>query len=166
MLKLIFIFWWKVKEFNLLVSVSGVLFFEGTVRGETYLTMLHEFLLPQLQNENLGQIIFIQGGAPPHFANVVRTFLDETFTSWIGRRGTTDWPARSADLTPCDFALWGIVKEAVFFRNPDSLQTLRQYIREEIQKSIERSSSVKTFATWQRTGVWNVSVKKVNTLKI
>ena len=109
--------------------------------------MLREFLLPQLQNEDLGQIIFMQDGAPPHFTNVVRTFLDETFTSWIGCRGTTDWPARSPDLTPCDFALCGIVQEAVFSRNPDSLQTLRQYIREEIQKSIGTSSSVKTFAT-------------------
>ena len=87
--------------------------------------MLREFLLPQLQNEDLSQIIFMQDGAPPHFANIVRTFLDETFTNWIGRRGTIDWPARSPDLTPCDFALWSIVKEAVFSRNPDSLQTLR-----------------------------------------
>lgn len=115
-------------------GVIGPYFFEDTVSGETYLTMLREFLLPQLQNEDLGEIIFMQDGAPPHFANIVRTFLDKTFTSWIGRRGTTDWPARSPDLTPCDFALWGIVKEAVFSRNPDSLQTLRQYIREEIQK--------------------------------
>ena len=120
-------------------------FFEDTVRGEMYLTMLHEFLLPQLQNEDLGQIIFMQDGAPPHFANVVRTFLDETFTSWIGRRGTTDWPAHSPNLTPCDFALWGTVKETVFSRN-DSFQTLRQYIREEIQKINRKSSSVKTFA--------------------
>ena len=49
----------------------------------------------------------------------VLAFLDETFTTWIGCRGTTDWPARSPDLTPCDFASWGIVKEAAFSRNPD-----------------------------------------------
>jgi hypothetical protein len=38
---------------------------------------------------------------------------------WIGRAGATDeewlkWPPRSPDLTPCDFFLWGYVKEQVF----------------------------------------------------
>jgi hypothetical protein len=40
-----------------------------------------------------------------------------TLTScWIGRAGAADeewmkWPPRSPDLTPCDFFLWGYVKE-------------------------------------------------------
>ncbi|KAG8260666.1 hypothetical protein J6590_091835, partial [Homalodisca vitripennis] len=38
---------------------------------------------------------------------------------WIGRTGPRDnalhsWPPRSPDLTPCDFFLWGYVKEKVF----------------------------------------------------
>ena len=33
---------------------------------------------------------------PPHFASVVRDFLDEKFLGrWIGRRGPIEWPARS-----------------------------------------------------------------------
>ena len=94
------------------IQSSGVLgphFFEDTVSGETYHMILHEFLLPQLQNEDLGQIIFMQDGSSPHFVNIVCTFLDETFTSWIGRTGATDRPVRSPDLTPCDFALWGVL---------------------------------------------------------
>ena len=38
---------------------------------------------------------------------------------WIGRTGTTDLalhcrPPRSPDMTPCDFFLWGYVKERVY----------------------------------------------------
>ncbi|GBN40757.1 hypothetical protein AVEN_182366-1 [Araneus ventricosus] len=37
---------------------------------------------------------------------------------WIGRSGDADdvfcsWPPRSPDLTPCDFFLWGSVKDRV-----------------------------------------------------
>jgi len=38
---------------------------------------------------------------------------------WIGRTGPKDlalhsWPPRSPDLTPCDFFLWGYIKERVY----------------------------------------------------
>ena len=38
---------------------------------------------------------------------------------WIGRTGPKDlalhyWPPRSPDMTPCDFFLWGYVKERVY----------------------------------------------------
>ena len=32
----------------------------------------------------------------------------------MGRRGSHEWPARSPDLTPCDFFLWGWLKEQVY----------------------------------------------------
>ena len=53
---------------------------------------------------------------PPHFANFVRTFLDEEFLErWIGRGSPyITWPARSSDLTPPDFSLWGFVKDQVY----------------------------------------------------
>jgi hypothetical protein len=47
---------------------------------------------------------FMQDGAPPHFANAVRTWLHDHFPGqWIGRRGVHEWPPRSPDLTPFDF---------------------------------------------------------------
>ena len=33
---------------------------------------------------------------------------------WIGRGGPVAWPARSPDLTPLDFFLWGCMKEKVY----------------------------------------------------
>ncbi|KAJ4430779.1 hypothetical protein ANN_19370 [Periplaneta americana] len=44
-------------------------------------------------------------GAPPHFGVGVRDFLSQQFHQWIGRRGTTEWPPTSWDLTQCDFSL-------------------------------------------------------------
>ena len=39
------------------------------------------------------------------------------------------WPPRSPDLTPCDFLLWGFVKDTIFVPPvPASLQELRNRI--------------------------------------
>jgi hypothetical protein len=58
---------------------------------------------------------FQQDGDPPHYANVVKDYLNETFgPGWIGRGVTKEnaisWPARSLDLTPYDFFLWELSK--------------------------------------------------------
>jgi hypothetical protein len=43
--------------------------------------------------------------------------------------GTTCWPPRSPDLTPCDFFLWGYIKDRVFIPPlPVSLNELNQGI--------------------------------------
>jgi len=52
----------------------------------------------------------------------------------IGRTGQEDdalmrWPPRSPDLTPCDFSLWGFVKDTVFVPSlPANLQDLHNSI--------------------------------------
>jgi hypothetical protein len=46
---------------------------------------------------------------------IVRQFLNEAFPNrWIGRGEAISWPARSPNLTPLDFFLWGFVKEKVY----------------------------------------------------
>ncbi|GBM55690.1 hypothetical protein AVEN_198696-1 [Araneus ventricosus] len=51
-------------------------------------------------------VIFEQDGAPPHYGNIVREFLDTTFPQrWIGRGAVMAWPPRSPDITPLDFYL-------------------------------------------------------------
>jgi hypothetical protein len=101
-------------------QVCGPFFFpEKTVNGITYLRMLQNWLFPQLQDE-LQKIIFQQDGAPPHFLNGVREWLNDFVPyRWIGRHGPNDlvflrWPPRSPDLTPCDFFLWGYVRDRVY----------------------------------------------------
>ena len=81
--------------------------------------MLQNLLLPQM-SEDSEDFIFQQDGAPPHWHRDVRRFLNESLPQrWIGRNGKEDlvlqfWPPKSPDFTPCDFFLWGFVKEAVY----------------------------------------------------
>ncbi|KAJ4449981.1 hypothetical protein ANN_01388 [Periplaneta americana] len=54
----------------------------------------------------INNFIFMQDGAPPHFSNHVRRYLNDTIPGrWIGRGGGEDqlhrrWPPKSPDLTP------------------------------------------------------------------
>lgn len=122
-------------------QVIGPIFFNGNLNGETYLQFLEEELIPNLAilfpdhleadvpNHN---IWFQQDGAPPHFARPVREYLDEIFPGrWIGRRGPVEWPARSPDITPLDYFLWGYLKSKVFKTRPENVEVLKERIRQE-----------------------------------
>jgi hypothetical protein len=64
----------------------------------------------------------------------VKNYLDANLPQrWIGRAtgdmSLTCWPPRSPDLTPCDFLLWGYVKDKVFVPPvPVTLDDLKQRI--------------------------------------
>ena len=54
-------------------------------------------------------------GAPPHFSRDVINFLNYPFPGrWIGSGGPHNWPARSPDLSPLDYYVWGWMKELVY----------------------------------------------------
>ena len=56
-------------------------------------------------------------GCPSHTARIVSDFLSHEFEqNWIGYRAPIPWPARSCDLTPLDFFLWGRLKDLIFKR--------------------------------------------------
>jgi hypothetical protein len=68
-------------------------------------------------------------GALAHYASNVRDWLDENFPArWIGRRGAIDWPARSPDLSPADYFLWGHLKDIVYQTKHRTLNSLKQSI--------------------------------------
>jgi hypothetical protein len=58
---------------------------------------------------------------------------------WIRRAAKVEnhllpWPPRSPDLTPCDFFLWGFVKDSVYVPPlPMSLKELRDRITHALQ---------------------------------
>jgi len=109
-------------------GLIGPLFFDGNVTAAAYLTMLTEFLWPNLMRRRL---YFQQDGAPAHYALNVRAWLDSKFGNrWIGRRGPIEWPARSPDLTPCDFFLWGYLKDRVYSAKYRTIDELKVRIRE------------------------------------
>lgn len=110
-------------------QVVGPFFLRNTMNGERYLEMLQDRVWPVISQWNNPQLHFMQDGAPAHFANDVREWLHDHFPGrWIGRRGAHEWPARSPDLTPCDFFLWGWAKEEVYKRKPRNLDELEAVI--------------------------------------
>ena len=115
-------------------GVIGPFFFDGNVTGEKYLAMLEDVILPQLRQQPVfRKMIWQQDGAPAHYSTIVREFLDDKFSVWIGRRGTIDWPPRSPDLTPCDFSLWGIIKDGVYAQRPRNVDQLKNLIISEFR---------------------------------
>lgn len=97
-------------------NLIGPYFFDGNVDANAYLKMLKTFLIPEMRalGLDLDQIWFQQDGASPHYAILVREWLDENIPQWIGRRGVIPWPARSPDLSPMDFFFWGYIKSKIF----------------------------------------------------
>lgn len=113
----------------------GPFFKPATVNGDRYLKMLQDFFLPKWNALQGSQHFhFMQDGAPPHFSLAVRAFLDQHLGNrWVGRGvqpTNLSWPPRSPDLTPCDFFLWGHIKELVYSRKPQSYYELVLYITE------------------------------------
>ncbi|KMQ82062.1 transposable element tc3 transposase [Lasius niger] len=91
-----------------------------------------EFLeeIPLFERNN---IIFQQDGAGPHNARIVTNYLNQQFPGrWMGRYGPIHWPARSPDLNPLDFFLWGYCKEIVYKKLPETVDDLDAKLHEAI----------------------------------
>ena len=109
--------------------VLGPFFFNETVTVEVYLRMLQNDLMPQLECIGEGKPLwFMQDGAPPHYATIVRNWLNGNFENWIRRRDTAEWAPRSPDFTPMHFYFWGHLKQIVYSTRISDIDHLRQLI--------------------------------------
>ena len=109
-------------------------FFDSPINSESYLEMLRNNVRPQLaQKRKISSTIFMQDGAPSHYATNVRSYLNDLFNQRVISRGCKiSWPPRSPDLNPLDYWFWGTLKARVFHNNaPRDLQTLKSRIAEE-----------------------------------
>jgi hypothetical protein len=111
----------------------GPHFFQGTLTGAKYLAFLRKVLPGLLEDVPLNvrrHLIFQQDGAPAHNSLIVRRYLERAFP---GRHMTTHgqikWPARSPDLSPLDFYLWGFLKQSVYHERSHTIDELQQKIR-------------------------------------
>lgn len=111
----------------------GPYFFEGTLTAARYVEFLQnefeEMLngMPLIVRRNM---IFQQDGAPAHNARIARENLKEKFMNkWIGTHGPVNWPARSPDLSPLDYFLWGMLKNKVYVKIPQSIEELQESVR-------------------------------------
>ncbi|KAJ4431746.1 hypothetical protein ANN_20350 [Periplaneta americana] len=92
--------------------------------------------LPKLLHEDVPLNIrqnmwFMHDGAPAHFSRLVRDTLTGVYHDrWIGRGGPVQWPARSPDLNPLDFYLWGHLKQLVYGADIPDQETLHRRVME------------------------------------
>lgn len=111
--------------------IIGPVFFEGRVNSDFYVrTMLRPFL-NELTQEEKDYGYFQQDGATAHTAHNSIATLHEVYDDRIISTGL--WPPRSADLTYCDYYLWGYLKGKVYRNNPHTLEELKAQITRAVQ---------------------------------
>lgn len=122
-------------------GIIGPYFFENengvtvTVNGERYRDMIENFLTPQLHALGLINMWYQQDGATSHTARITMELLRDLFPQQvISKNGDVDWPPRSPDLTAPDFFLWGYLKSKAYANKPETLEQLKQNIRDEINE--------------------------------
>ena len=106
--------------------------------GERYHAHLQHRVFPALRQANggtLANLYWMQDGAPCHTTDRNMRYLDRLFGDKVvsnrAIRGR-DWPARSPDLNPLDFCVWGVLKSKVYTPRPRTMAELRTNIETEI----------------------------------
>lgn len=95
--------------------------------------MLTDYLFPKLDQIDSDDFIFQQDGAPAHTTRANIALLTQKLGDRvISRNGPVNWPARSCDLTPLDYFLWGYLKSKVYANKPATIQALKNNIIAEI----------------------------------
>jgi hypothetical protein len=119
-------------------ELIGPYFFNRNVNGRTYGDMLTQFVFPAISRifQKFGLVFdgiwWIQDGAPAHRTLLVRRMLQQKFEDRIvALHHGIEWPPRSPDLTPCDFFLWGYLKNKVYSSAIHSLPELRRRLLDE-----------------------------------
>ena len=95
--------------------------------------MLNEFLFIKIEEEDIGNIWFQQDSAKRHTAEATLNILRNIFEDRnISCRSDLIWPPPSCDLTPLDYYLWGAVKDKCYADKPETINALKDNIREAI----------------------------------
>ena len=116
-------------------EIIGPYFFNRNVNGRTYGDMLLQFVYPAIARayQRYGLVFdglwWFQDGAPAHRTRAIRRSLHQKFENRVvALNERVEWPPRSPDLTPCDFFLWGHLKQKVFSTEVPNLVELRRRI--------------------------------------
>lgn len=114
---------------------------------------MEEQILPAVRaiiprEQVLNDVWFQQDGCPAHNTRDVQNLLTEVFNNKvIANRGRVNWPARSPDITPLDFYLWGYVKNEVYeFEPPATIEQLEDRVRD-VLNNINRNTLRKVTRT-------------------
>lgn len=119
-------------------AIVGPVFINGPLNAQRYVDILQHPVENYLDNINLvdnRSVIWQQDGAPPHSARNVTEYLNRKYPIWIGRHGVIHWPAKSPDLTPMDFFLWGTIKQDIYETGVfNNMNELKECIRVKIEE--------------------------------
>lgn len=112
--------------------IIGPFFIDGNLTSVRFLEMLENDITPainEIAREN-HEIWYQMDGCPVHNSREVKEFLNNSFNGKIiGRGYEIAWPARSPDLSPNDFFLWGDIKSKIYdVRRFENLNQLRDAI--------------------------------------
>lgn len=93
----------------------------------------------------------MQDGAPPHWKKGITDFLKSHFQNRIIaiKSNCTDWPSFSPDLNPCDFFLWGYLKDNIYKNEIQDVDSLKEMIKNEISK-IDNELCVRVIASFKK----------------
>lgn len=101
----------------------------GNVTAASYLDMLKDWFITMLEgSDTLNEFWFMQDGARPHTADIVLRYLNTMFDMGL------EWSPYSPDMNPCDYFLWGYLKDRVYANNPQNFEELENNIWDEIDK--------------------------------
>jgi hypothetical protein len=103
--------------------VAGPYLLPNRLSFPAYCVFLQEVLPVLLKDVPLAvrrYMWFQNDGVPTYFSAQTQQNLNTQFPDrWLGRGGPVSWPARSPDLNPMDFFLWGHLKE-IAHRDPQT----------------------------------------------
>ena len=89
--------------------------------------MMENFFWPELAEMDLRNMWFQQDGATCHTSRQTINLLKTKFGNpIIGRNRPINWPARSCDLTPCDFFLGVFLKDRSYAIPPQTTEPLKK----------------------------------------
>ena len=109
----------------------GPIFFDDTVNSQRYINNILNPFFNQLTDYEKENGTFQQDNATAHTARASLAAIQNVFEDRVISRGR--WPARSPDLNPCDFFLWGYLKAKVYGNNPHTIDELKNNITNMIQ---------------------------------
>lgn len=113
------------------------LMYDENLTSRKYLEVLTTFVENFVDNLPLAQYRsswYQLDGAPAHCTAEVSAEIRRIFEDrWFRRLGPWNFPARSPDLTPLDFYLWGTIKEIVYKTPVNSREELEYRVNRAFQ---------------------------------
>ena len=95
--------------------------------------MLNEFLFTKIEEVDIGNIWFQQDVASCHTTEDALDVLRPVFEDLsMSCRAVVVRPPRCSNLTPLDYYLWGAVKDKCYVGKPETIDALKDNIREGI----------------------------------